>query len=280
MNEQEKIFQQIQKLFDENPESFNIIEEEIDIDLQMEYLKRSKKLHKEKKPLETVLNQVPLLYDKETRSEEKRDILINLADFEEVEAFRAIEAFHKEAPEDMKPWAAMAYRESKMVLESSLLDEKQILISTGLGGKGYKLRFFIVLVNKKKEEYSETQQKLIETEIEYALKNADSKFESIEFENDLAKIFTLIPINISIKETIQLAIDECNQYGNFIDENFLVTNIKKLSSEEIYQVINQKNADQELKSIDIEDSFDENDFDDDFDDFEDLDDDFDDDDDL
>ncbi|MFW5852313.1 MAG: hypothetical protein ACOCWB_08820 [Bacteroidota bacterium] len=260
MNEQEKIFQQLKKLFDENPESFNIIEEEIDIDLQMEYLKRSKKLHKQKQTLESVLAKVPQLYDPEIRIEEKRDILIHLANFEEVEAFRAIEAFRDKATGDIKPWVSMAYRESKMVLESSLLDEKQILISTGLGGKGYKLRFFIVLVNSNSEEYSETQQKLIQTEIEYTLKHANGEFESVVFEHDLAQITALVPINISVKDTIKSAIDECNQYGNFIAENFLVTNIKKLNSEEIYQIISEKNTDNEIKSIDFEDDFD--DFDD------------------
>ncbi len=39
----------------------------------------------------------------------------------------------------------LAFQENKMLLESSLLDENQILISTGLGGKGMKLRYFTVM---------------------------------------------------------------------------------------------------------------------------------------
>ena len=129
MSDEEQIFEQLQSLFNNNPESFNIIEEQIDIDLQMSYFKRSKKLKKKNITLATILEKVPQLYDPEIRTEEKRDILMILASIDQVEAFRAIEAFWKQAEGDIKPWASMAYRENKMMLESSLLDEKQILIS-------------------------------------------------------------------------------------------------------------------------------------------------------
>lgn len=260
MQNQDDIFKQIQKMFAENPQSFNIIEEEIDIEIQMAYLKRSKMLQKQKKKLEDVLKKAPQLFDAEVRFEEKRDILIFLASFEEVEAFRAIESYWKVAEGEMKSWASMAYRESKMILESSLLDEKQILISTGLGGKGYKLRFFIVLVHKEKQVFSESQQKLISNEIEYAVQNADGEMETVEFEKDLSKITSLIPLNVSIKNTVRNAIQECNQYGDFLSDDFIITNIKKLDSEEIYTIIENRNDEKFLNEIDF-DSFDE-DFDD------------------
>lgn len=261
MQDQEEIFEHIQKMFNANPESFNIIEEEIDIELQMNYLKRSKKLQKHTLKLEDILAKVPLLQDANVRFEEKRDLLIHLANFDEVEAFRAIESFWKIAEGEIKPWASMAYRESKMLLESSLLNEKQILISTGLGGKGYKLRFFIVLAHAEKEHFNATQQKLIKNEVEYAIQKAQGETESVDFENDLAKITALIPINVSIKHTIKNAISECNQYGNFLSEHFLITNIKKLESSEIYTIINQRAEDQYTDDFDFDD-FDEEDFDD------------------
>ncbi|MCK9562386.1 MAG: hypothetical protein M0R02_06660 [Bacteroidales bacterium] len=256
MQEQEEIFEHIQKLFDTNPESFNIIEEEIDIGLQMNYLKRSKKLQKHTLKLEEVLAKVPLLQDTSVRFEEKRDLLIHLANFDEVEAFRAIESFWETAEEEIKPWASMAYRESKMLLESSLLNEKQILISTGLGGKGYKLRFFIALVHAEKENFNDTQKKLITNEVEYAVQSSQGEMESVDFENDLAKITALIPINASVKKTIKNAITECNQYGNFLSEHFLITNIKKLESFEIYTIINQRTINQYSEEFD---EFDEED---------------------
>ncbi|HON52264.1 MAG TPA: hypothetical protein PLS12_03590, partial [Bacteroidales bacterium] len=103
MIDEEHLLEHLQSLFGKNPEQFNIIEEQIDIQLQMSYFKRSKRLKKKKVELQDMLQKVPLLYQDDVRIEEKRDILIHLASFEQVEAFRAIEAFWKVAEGDIKP---------------------------------------------------------------------------------------------------------------------------------------------------------------------------------
>lgn len=35
--------------------------------------------------------------------------------------------------------------------------------------------------------------------------------------------------------------DECNQYGNFLHENMIITNVKKLTDEEIMHLLHAKN---------------------------------------
>jgi hypothetical protein len=263
MIDEEHLLEHLQSLFGKNPEQFNIIEEQIDIQLQMSYFKRSKRLKKKKVELQDMLQKVPLLYQDDVRIEEKRDILIHLASFEQVEAFRAIEAFWKVAEGDIKPWASMAYRENKMMLESSLLDEKQILISTGLGGKGQKLRYFLVFVHAQNEDFTETQQKIVRNELEFVLHKQNSEVESVEFCNQLVKIFVLIPISIAIKDLIVHVVAECNQYGNFVSENFLITNVKELENEEIFQIIQEKSIESEYDDFDeiegFEDDEDEDD---------------------
>ncbi len=263
MDEQDKIFEQLKNLFEKQPNSFNVIEEKIDIEIQLNYFKRSKKLKKQNLSKEEALKKAPILFDSESRFEEKRDVLIHLASFEEVETFRKVEEYWKQAEGEIKPWASMAYRESKMALESSLLDEKQILISTGLGGKGFKLRFFIVLINNEATVYSESQQKLVRNEIEYIVKKAEGELETVTFENEFAKILALIPLNVNVKNTINKIVDECNQYGNFLSENFLITNVKELELEEIYDVISTRLV-EDLDEDIIEDfsDFDDEEFDD------------------
>lgn len=265
MIHEDYILEHLQSLFKNKPESFNIIEEQIDIELQMSYFKRSKRLKKKTMTIEEILEKVPQLYLEDVRVEEKRDIVIHLASFDEVEAFRAIEAYWKVAEGDVKPWVSMAYRESKMMIESSLLDEKQILISTGLGGKGQKLRYFMVFMNSQNNDFTETQQKVFKNELDDVFQKQNSEIESIIFDNQLIKVFTLIPIHIAVKDIITSAVRECNQYGDFISENFLITNVKELENEEIFQIIQAQmnNADSE--------------FDDDFDEFEDYEEDDDDD---
>jgi hypothetical protein len=46
-------------------------------------------------------------------------------------------------------------------------------------------------------------------------------------------MLVLIPLQITIKDFFKEGIDECNQYGNFLKSNFLVTNVKQLTAEEI-----------------------------------------------
>jgi len=265
MIDEEHLMEHLQLLFNNNPQSFNIVEEQIDIELQMSYFKRSKRLKKKAVKLAEIIEKVPLLYLPEVRVEEKRDILIHLAAFEEVEAFRAVEAYWKVADGDVKPWASMAYRESKMLLESSLLDEKQILISTGLGGKGQKLRYFMVFINSQNNDFSETQQKVVKNELDYIFQKQEAEIESIIFDNQLIKVFSLIPIHIAVKDIVTAAVSECNQYGNFLSDNFLITNVKELENEEIFQIIQaraEENTDFLDEFDDIED-YDEDDDDDD-----------------
>lgn len=272
INEDEFLFN-LQSFVQNDFENFNIVEEQIDLDLQVSYFKRSKRLRKLKKTKEEVLALVPLLYEENTRIEEKRDVLIHLSSIDEVETYRAIEAYWKIAPNDMKPWASMAYRESKMQLESSLLDEKQVLISSGLGGKGQKLRYFLVFIHAQNNDFDDVQQKIIRNELQYALQDSESELENIIFENQLAKVFLLFPFTASIQRTIEKAVSEINQYGDFVSENFLVTNVKELESEEIFQIIQQYNENTELfKDFESLDLLDGIDFADDFDDEEDDDD--------
>ena len=76
MSSQKDLFDKIQKIYQKNPNRLNIIEEQIDLDIQMNYFKRSGMLKKQVVTLDEVLAKVPVLYDPDARLEEKRDILI------------------------------------------------------------------------------------------------------------------------------------------------------------------------------------------------------------
>ncbi len=80
----------------------------------------------------------------------KKEILARLATIEKVECYRVIEAFLEIAEEDLHDWALLALNESRMLLESKILDENQVFISTGLGGKEEKLRYFVALMSRTK----------------------------------------------------------------------------------------------------------------------------------
>ena len=49
----------------------------------------------------------------------------------------------------------------------------------------------------------------------------------------MATILLLLPMHHSLKVVFQEAIDECNKYGDFLKDDFIVTNVKTLSFKEI-----------------------------------------------
>ena len=51
----------------------------------------------------------------------------------------------------------------------------------------------------------------------------------------------LLPLKTELQPLFAGIIDECNQYGNFLHENMIITNVKKLTDEEIMHLLHAKN---------------------------------------
>jgi hypothetical protein len=238
MMEEEDLYEDIQKILEELPDNFNILEESIDIEEQIEYFENSKKLREQdiKRELPENYNELFLL---PTSVERKREILVSLALVADVKAYRIIEDFVKEADESTRNWALLALQESRMLIKSTLLDEKQIFISTGLGGKGKKLRYYVVFISRQQGSVlTKTQQKLLKDELIFALKQENGDFESIDFSEGFAASLLLLPIKVNLKDFFNELVNECNQYGNFLEEDLILTNVKILSGSEIIDYIN------------------------------------------
>jgi len=254
----DNILDELGEIFKHNPQQLTFVEEQIDIDIQIAYFKSSQEAKNQNvQPKDTEIKSI--LYNPEASTELKKDILISLASMDTVEAYRVIEQYHNQVDDhDLKSWSSLALKESKMMMESSLLDQRQILISTGLGGKDSKLRYFIVLSSKNGKTFDSTQKKVITNEFEYVLSNNRSVVERIEFDKKFSKILSLIPLDIPIKETLVKAIEECNNFGDFINDNFIVTNVKELSTTEIEDFLSKKSND--LLDDEADDGFDLKDF--------------------
>lgn len=232
-------YENLQQIFDNIPENFNILEEQIDIDEQLRYFEASGKLRK----LESYIPEIPEnfndLYSPDISDEKKQEILVSLALVPDVKAFRIIENYLKKPDKHLRNWALLAYQESRMMLHSSLLDEQQVFISTGLGGKGKKLRYCVVFIyNPFDKMLKSMEQKLLKDELIFALKNEDGEFESIDFSQGFASALLLLPLKIELKEIFEKIIDECNQYGNFLSEDIILTNVKILTRNEIVDFLN------------------------------------------
>lgn len=240
----------LKELAETNPSCLNIIEEQIDVEVQMNYFKRANMLRKQVVTLDETLAKVPILYDIDARLEEKRDVLVQLASFEEVEAFRILEKFKNDAEGEIKLWAAMAYRESKMLLQGSLLDQNQILIASGLGGKGTSLRYFVVVAKRDETPFTEFQERVLREELVDAVEDCQAELESIEFVDYFARIIVLIPLQQSVTDLISTVGTECYEYGDFLREQVLITNVRIFSDSEIIDVLTGKMSEEDLTALD------------------------------
>ncbi|WP_372774298.1 hypothetical protein [Mangrovibacterium sp.] len=230
----------IQDAIESLPDNFSILEEQIDVELQMEYFEFTKD-KTNNQPIEDFAEVEKMLYEAEATDEAKKKLLVRLAGHDKVEAFRIIERFKAQAEGVLRNWSILAIQESRMILQSSLLDEQQVFISTGLGGRDQKIRYFITLLHQNtEEEFSETEKKLIEDEFQFFLKKSEGELEEMNFVNGFAMGLFLFPLKNNLQDIFRSFIEECNQYGNFLREDVIITNVKKLNIEEIKGFLSQE----------------------------------------
>ncbi|MBN2757092.1 MAG: hypothetical protein JXR51_07945 [Bacteroidales bacterium] len=237
--EKEDIYQKLMELFGKMPENFSILDEQIDIKIQMNYFEASKENKKHKINKEYILKNKDKIFENELSFEEKKKILVQLASLDNVEAFRTIEKYVNQSDDEIRQWAMLAMQECRIALESSLLNENQVIISTGLGGKDKKLRYFTAISSASNIDFSALQKKLIRKEFEFVLKNQGGEIEELKFDGAYASLLVLVPISVSVKIVIDSVISECNQIGNFINVKFVLTNVRKYSIEEIKESWNK-----------------------------------------
>jgi hypothetical protein len=239
---QENIYRQIREAINNLPDNFSILEEQIDVELQLQYFNSSKDLKNEFSK-EYIIERKDDLFDERISLEEKKNLLVLLASVNEASAYRAIEKFVKNPVPELKEWSVLALQESRMLLQSTFLEEQQVFISTGLGGQGQKLRYFVVLRAKDLQAgFTNTQKQLVESELIFSMKAYNGIFEEIEFEEGFVKVLFLMPLKGDMQEMFRTFVDECNQYGNFLDEDIILTNVRKFEISEIRDFLNNELA--------------------------------------
>jgi hypothetical protein len=236
-----KAYEQLQKLLNEKGKSLHVMERQVDIDVQMTYMKHSLKAKKNLPEIESVIEDSKNLSNDDIDLEEKKLLLSKLASFGNVKTFRILEAYMKNPSADLNEWSYMAYQESLTLLESSLMNEERVSISSGMGGKENKLRYFVVFMsNDMKREFREEEQQLIFNELKYQFEKSNAELEENSFHLSYFMFSCLIPIEENIADLFSNITSEVNQFGKVLHEKFLVTNVKKLEISEIDKFIEDK----------------------------------------
>jgi len=242
---QKNIFERFQKFLNETEGEFHILEHQVPLETQMEYFKNSNRLRNFPIPMKSFFSTdetdyikfVAELHNPEVPKKDKKHILSILAVSKQIKAYRILENYLQTPDKELTDWAYLALMESRMTLESELSDEKFIYISTGLGGKGKKLRFYILLLSVSGNPFLDYQQQVIESELAFSLTHEEGEIEQFTAKGNYIEILVLAPIQSDIKKILRHVVQECNQYGNFISDAVTVTNVRKLTDDEIAKIL-------------------------------------------
>jgi hypothetical protein len=240
LNTHENIYDLITEYFAIDNDGINIIEEQINSEIQLEYFEFSK-THQSSTSAEEIFLYKDEIFKQDISLDRKKKILVQLASIDNVEAYRTIEKYLRDPSSRLYEWAYLALQESRLLIESKLLEENKILISTGLGGRGLKLRYFIVFFTANGSMITDLQKKIIVNELTFGLKRKGGEIEDIFFDNNFACLLAIVPMQIPLKKLFNKIIIECNQFGNFLFEDYIITNMKVLSTDEINELLEVNN---------------------------------------
>lgn len=229
-----------QTLREQGIDSFHILEELVPIEEQMAWFRYFDKLRKENNPFVRD-EEVAALFSPDESVERKKRSLTLLASIPDVGAYRSIETYHSSPAEpELLHWSAMALVSSRIVLSSDLSGQQQVYISSGLGGLDKKLRFFTLFLTSNRQDLSALQKEIVEREFTFQLHMAGVVTEKFEIKHNYFTLLMLFPFDKDVHACLHAAVNECNQYGNFLDPKFLFTNVKVLSEKEIENLMKKK----------------------------------------
>lgn len=226
------VFKEFQESIKGLDGALHIIDTTISVDKQMEYFKFAENVKKELH-LSSVEEQIMALKINTSTYIEIKYALAYLAISGDVKAYRALETYNKTPEGESSDWAKLALLQAKITLQSEFSEEKQIFISTGLGGRDSMIRFFSFFKSTELKVFSPYQQDLIAKEMSFAIHKYKGELEKIEIRDNYFTLLFLIDIRQDIRAMLLEAVKECNEYGNFINPHFIVTNVKIYTDEDI-----------------------------------------------
>ena len=238
-NQGEQKWKSVNQLLSRAGSRLNILEEEIDVEVQHQYMDLLEHLIKGGDFKALREDAIVHVFDEAVDDEKKKTLLILLSMVDDISIYRSIESFQKQDT-PIKPWATIALQQSRMLIQSNLLDESTVFVSTGLGGHDTLLRYFCVYVANKGVTLQPFQWDIAQKETELVINKSQGEIEQIEQFEKYITFTLLLPIEANLKEIFNSIIDECNTYGNFLSENIIITNVKKLSTKEIEDFLETK----------------------------------------
>ena len=225
------------KFLGKSNDKVRVVEDIISLNTQQKALRLAAKLNPASIPDEVALKMADKLWDEETSPKELNKILVTIAFRGNVQSFRILEKYKENPHPKVEEMARFCYHISKIILEGELSEEPLGLISTGLGGKNKKLRFFFVIFPEKNLPFTKSQHTIIDNEWRELCSKYEIETEKQTRANEYVAFTVLCPYRFDFFEIVKELINECNIYGNFLLLKMIITNVKLLKRKEILEAL-------------------------------------------
>ncbi|MFC2059585.1 hypothetical protein ACFLTZ_00615 [Chloroflexota bacterium] len=230
---------QIRDIIDNIPERFTLSVDGVDACVQQEYLEYTGDLDFSQYSEEDIAARSHCLFNPGTPLEDKKEALAVLAHRGTLKAYGTIQRFLETADQALEAWGVIALQECRMFLESSLSDRSAGILMTGLGGENNRLRYFLVIRSRSDAALTGAQKETVERSFSYICSKFASILEEIKVHKYYVTMKVLIPMDVAVAEIIEGGIDECNTFGDFLDEKYYVTNVRIPTEAEIVHYIRE-----------------------------------------
>lgn len=229
--EHKKITNDLQQLIKNFAGEAFVLDSQVDSKLQLKYFSMATSLRGkfEEKDLPQLRRK---LHNEDIETDKKREIIAGIASVASVKGLRILEEYQNNAPAILNDWVKLAVLENKFILHSLLADVPPILIATGLGGKGTRLRYFLAFFSRNEQGFEDWQKKLIQGEVEFALMDK-GELEAIVFWQDFVRMDLLLEFKVDVKKWSKQLIEVCNEMGNFLLEDHIITNIRTFDESQL-----------------------------------------------
>jgi hypothetical protein len=222
----------------------HVLDTSVPVDTQIAYFRYSKMVKDRSEPASTdgqIDEQIEILRSEGVSFEDTRYAMTFLAVSGDVKAYRALETYNKD-PKNQPPseWMIMSMLQARIIIESQFSDEKQIYIASGLGGSGSRMRFFAFFKSEGLRPFTHYQRDLIAKEFPFYIRRFQGEVEEMQIEDTYFSILFLMDLHADTSVVLPTAVNECNEYGHFIRNDFIVTNEKKFSEEDIRRELQQR----------------------------------------
>jgi hypothetical protein len=235
--------EQIRDFLAQLPNKYNILEAQIDLNLQQEYFKSSAIVKKTPMKENTLLSVARIeLWDPAGRLMQKKVLLKLLAQQASVESYRMIEDFMAldYLEPELRNWTTLSLFECRGLLEGNLLGEDVAFISSGLGGKNDKLRYFFAVLSSDNKPFTNTESEVIFDAFASVAKKMDVAIESRECSlvHGYAKFVALVPLKVPLNDFIEYGIEKANKMSDdFIEPHYLATNVEIPDEKRLLEII-------------------------------------------